>query len=157
MSGCILHLSSLHSPVFLVNSCLGLFAAPPSLEDPFSLSYGAGLPSSLTMNLSTPWYTLPGHVCPFAVRVPVRLSLADFLGSLITRTLGLPRRGRRTFRFGSRGVLHCRNQRLHPSTRNSVCARRFHCSVPASPVRAVTECQPCLPSPSPFGLDLGPD
>ena len=28
VSGCILHLSSSHSPVFLVNSCLGLFSAP---------------------------------------------------------------------------------------------------------------------------------
>ena len=28
VSGCIHHLSSLHSPVFLLNSCLGLFSAP---------------------------------------------------------------------------------------------------------------------------------
>ena len=27
-------------------------------------------------------------VCPFAVRVPAGLSLADFLGSMITRTIG---------------------------------------------------------------------
>ena len=78
MSGCILLLSSSHSPVFLVNSCLGLFAAPPSPEDPLSRSYGAGLPSSLTMNLPTPWYALPGHVCPFAVRVPPWLELSGF-------------------------------------------------------------------------------
>ena len=51
MSGCILHLSSSHSPVFLLNSCLDLFSAPPSLEDPFSRSYGVSLPSSLTVNL----------------------------------------------------------------------------------------------------------
>ena len=49
MSGCILHLSILHSPVFLLNSCLDLFSAPPSLEDPLSRSYGVSLPSSLTV------------------------------------------------------------------------------------------------------------
>ena len=46
MSGCILHLSILHSPVFLLNSCLDRFSAPPSLEDP---SYRVSLPSSLTV------------------------------------------------------------------------------------------------------------
>ena len=41
----------MHSPVFLVNSCLDRFSAPPSLEDPLSRSYGVSLPSSLAMNL----------------------------------------------------------------------------------------------------------
>ena len=90
MSGCILHLSSLHSPVFLLNSCLDLFSAPHLCEDPLSRSYGVSLPSSLTMNLSTPQYILHDHVCPFAVRVPIRLSLADFLGSMITFTITRP-------------------------------------------------------------------
>ena len=35
----------------LVNSCLGRFSAAPSLEHPFSRSYGVILPSSLTMLL----------------------------------------------------------------------------------------------------------
>ncbi len=35
MSGCIRHLSSLHSPVFLLNSCLDLFSAPRSSRGPF--------------------------------------------------------------------------------------------------------------------------
>ena len=39
-------------------------------EDPFSRSYGVSLPSSLTMNLSTPQYVLPVYLCRFAVRVP---------------------------------------------------------------------------------------
>ena len=51
MSGCIRGLSSLHSPVFLVNSCLDLFSAPHSREDPLSRSYGVSLPNSLAMNL----------------------------------------------------------------------------------------------------------
>ena len=50
MSGCIRLLSYSHSPVFLLNSCLDLFSAPPSPEDPFSRSYRVILPSSLTVN-----------------------------------------------------------------------------------------------------------
>ena len=49
MSGCILHLSISHSPVFLLNSCLDLFSAPTSLWDPLSRSYRVNLPSSLTV------------------------------------------------------------------------------------------------------------
>ena len=96
MSGCIHHISSSHSPVFLLNSCLDLFSAPPLKEDPLSRSYGVSLPSSLTANLSTPQYVLPDYVCPFAVRVPHGLSLAVFLGSMITCTISFPRRGCRT-------------------------------------------------------------
>ena len=55
MSGCIPRLAASHSPVFLLNSCLDLFSAPPRVtgEGPFSRSYGANLPSSLTVNLSS--------------------------------------------------------------------------------------------------------
>ena len=51
MSGCILLLSNLHSPVFLLNSCLDLFSAPRKSEDPLFRRYGVNLPSSLTVNL----------------------------------------------------------------------------------------------------------
>ena len=78
MSGCIRHLSSLHSPVFLLNSCLDLFSAPSRSQDPLSRSYGVSLPSSLATNLSTPQYVLPDYVCPFAVRVPHGLKLSGF-------------------------------------------------------------------------------
>ena len=53
MSGCIPLLSNLHSPVFLLNSCLDLFSAPYLRRDPLSRSYGVNLPSSLTVNLSS--------------------------------------------------------------------------------------------------------
>ena len=99
MSGCIPHLSSLHSPVFLLNSCLDLFSAPHLREDPLSRSYRVSLPSSLATNLSTPQYILHDYVCPFAVRVPTGLSLAVFLGSMVTCTVGSLRRECRTFRF----------------------------------------------------------
>ena len=107
MSGCIHHLSSSHSPVFLINSCLDLFSAPPSLEDPLSRSYGVSLPNSLTMNLPTPQYALPGHLCRSAVRVPAGWCLADFLGSRITGAVGGPRGGHRTvgLQVGARASL----------------------------------------------------
>ena len=44
----------------------------------------------------------------------------------------LPGGRSRTVRFGSGGVLHCPPRLLHPSTRNSVCGRRFHSRVTAS-------------------------
>ena len=103
MSGCIPHLSSLHSPVFLLNSCLDLFSAPRLNEDPLSRSYGVSLPSSLATTLSTPQYVLPDYVCPFAVRVPNGLSLAVFLGSLVTCAIARLRRDRHTVRFQLRG------------------------------------------------------
>ena len=139
MSGCIPHLSSLHSPVFLLNSCLDLFSAPRRSEDPLSRSYGVSLPSSLATNLSTPQYVLPDYVCPFAVRVPHGLSLAVFLGSMITCTIRLPRRGPRTVTFGSQDGFACPDLHLHASTRYSVSARQFHCSVTTSPRMVVTE------------------
>ena len=50
MSGPILRLSALQSPVFLLNSRLDLFTATSlSGRCPFSRSYGAILPSSLAM------------------------------------------------------------------------------------------------------------
>ena len=48
------------------------------------------------MNLSTPKYALPDYLCRSAVRVPQGLGLADFLGSMVTRAVGLPRRAPRT-------------------------------------------------------------
>ncbi len=104
---------------------------------------------------------------PFAVRVPLMLSLADFLGSLITFTITLPEgfvyyqlrlsgwicllrstyttfnalfllraevsllRPRCTISFDSLGGFACPDLRLQPLTRYSVCARKFHFSVPA--------------------------
>ena len=66
MSAPILHLSISQRPVFLLNSCLGLFTAAPLQEHPFSLSYGVNLPSSLTtllpLALESSSY-LPVSVC----------------------------------------------------------------------------------------------
>ena len=55
------------------------------------------------MNLSTPVYIQLDYVCPFPVRVPYGLSLADFLGSLVTCAIGSSRRTLRTIVFQLRG------------------------------------------------------
>ena len=41
------------------------------------------------IDAATDVYKRQDYVCPFAVRVPAGLRLADFLGSMITRTIGL--------------------------------------------------------------------
>ena len=48
MSAPIRHLSIWQRPVFLLNSCLGLFSAAHLHEHSFFRSYGVNLPSSLT-------------------------------------------------------------------------------------------------------------
>ena len=100
MSGCIRNLSIWHSPVFLLNSCLDLFSAPNSRWDPLSRSYRVNLPSSLTVSHSS------ASVFSTRPRVSVYgtgaawISLADFLGSMVTSIL--PRTSTRyTVRFDS--------------------------------------------------------
>ena len=51
LTGSIPHLTVLHRPVFLLNSCLSLFSAARLRGHPFSRSYGVILPSSLAMLL----------------------------------------------------------------------------------------------------------
>ena len=56
----ILLLSNLQKPMFLVNSCLGVFSVGHDCDHPLSRSYGVILPSSLTVVLSltlgfSPW------------------------------------------------------------------------------------------------------
>ena len=139
MSGCIRDLSILHSPVFLLNSCLDLFSAPSlARRDPFSRSYRVNLPSSLTVIHSS------ALVCSTRPRVSVygtsavHICLADFLGSLITAAIGSSRKTLRTIRFGSHPGFAWDDQLLHPSTGYSVSRRACHCSVSTSlctPVR----------------------
>ena len=58
-------LGCLQSAVFLLNSRMGPFTAPPGItpEDPFSLGYGAMLPSSLTRFLSRALVCLHPPTC----------------------------------------------------------------------------------------------
>ena len=128
-----------HSHMFLVNSRLGHFSAPASPRDPLSLSYGVNLPSSLAV--------IHSSASLFSTRPRVSvdgtgaawISLADFLGSMVTSIL--PRTSTRyTLRFGSHGGFAYRDQRLHSLTTQSVGSRKCHCSVSASLLKVVTEC-----------------
>ena len=128
MSGCIRHLSSLHSPVFLLNSCLDLFSAPRTSEDPLSRSYGVSLPSSLATNLSTPQYVLPDYLCRSAVRVPKWLKLSGFSREYDYLRYRLPPKGLPYCRVSAQGVdlpaplIAYARQRGIPSPRGSVTA-----------------------------------
>ena len=81
MSAPILHLSILQRPVFLLNSCLGLFTAALFPEHPFSRSYGVNLPSSLTtllpLALESSSY-LPVSVCGTGILYIHKAFLACF-------------------------------------------------------------------------------
>ena len=126
--------------MFLLNSCLDLFSAPPDVtpEDPLSRSYGVNLPSSLTVSLSSASVLSHPTTCvgfrygPVITQAPV----TDFLGSLLLDRCPSPRRGpvlsgiARTVASGPYGYL--------PSTRYSVSARafRFSVTVPARLDRA---------------------
>ena len=115
VSGCIRLLSYWHSPVFLLNSCLDLFSAPSlARRDPLSRSYRVSLPSSLTVIHPSASVCSTRPRVSVSVRVPAGWSLADFLGGLVTRAIGEPRRDPRTFRFGSEPGLSWTPQLLHP-------------------------------------------
>ena len=60
-----IHFACSQSAVFLLNSRMGPFTAPPgiALEDPFFRSYGAMLPSSLTRFLSRALVSLYPPTC----------------------------------------------------------------------------------------------
>ena len=157
MSGCIQHLSISHSPVFLLNSCLDLFSAPPRREDPLSRSYGVSLPSSLTVDLPTPQYSLHGHVCPFAVRVPYGLKLSGF-----SREHDYPH-----YPATPRGSRYCQGRlgtrtSLRPSAPTPFNALfRQRAAVPLLRPRVAPHGSDgmltVMPSASPLGLALGPD
>ena len=69
--------------MFLVNSCLGRFSAAPSLEHPFSRSYGVILPSSLTMLLPSALGFSP-HPPVSVYGTGMCITIAAFLGTWLT-------------------------------------------------------------------------
>ena len=97
MSGCIRHLSILHSPVFLLNSCLDLFSAPYSRRDPFSRSYRVNLPSSLTTN----------HSSALVYSTRSRVSVYG-TGDLLVKLSGFSwRHGYVRYQRGPKALLYC--------------------------------------------------
>ena len=90
MSGHIPHLSISHSHVFLLNSRLGHFSAPPVKEGPLSRSYRAILPSSLATDHSIAFGFSPRP--PVSVSGTGRrgLTLEVFLGSMLGTAVRSP-------------------------------------------------------------------
>ena len=160
MSAPILRLAASQRPVFLLNSRLGLFTAAlmrlHAHEHPFSRSYGVILPSSLTRVLS--------HTLGFSPRLPVSVCGTGTLH--LTRGFSW-QRGIRNFgtifpspsqlRLNGNGI--CLVSGLTAWTRISNSALTLSFCVPPSFKRCIggTGISTCCPSPTPFGLGLGPD
>ena len=157
MSGCIRHLSILHSPVFLLNSCLDLFSAPYSRRDPFSRSYRVNLPSSLTTNHSSALvYSTRSRVSVYGTG-DCRVELSGFSW----------RHGYVRYQRGPKALLYCQvrlkrrtslplslptpfNRLFRQPAALSLPRRRF---APTVSNGILTVC----PSASPKGWTLGPD
>ena len=155
MSAPILRLPASQRPVFLLNSRLDLFTAA-LFEHPFSRSYGVILPSSLTRVLPRVFGSSP--------RLPVSVSG--------TGTPLLARGFSWQFKSGNFGTFislpftaqhHVSGFSLTDSlaawTCSSIRTLPFPSCVPPSlKWRAGgTGLSTCCPSPTPFGLGLGPD
>ena len=139
MSGCIRNLSILHSPVFLLNSCLDLFSAPNSRWDPLSRSYRVNLPSSLTVNHSSALvYSTRLRVSVYGTGT-VRIKFSGFSWKYVYTHYYIVRRTLYTIRFDSSCGFAYRNQHLHPSTIYSVRWRHCHYCVSTSLLEVVTE------------------
>lgn len=156
MSAPILRLSASQRPVFLLNSRLGLFtAAQGFLEHPFSRSYGVILPSSLTRVLPiTLGYSpcLPVSVCGTGTCELTR----GFSWQCGIRNFGthFPSPSQ----LGIIGRIYLPNS-LTAWAHLSDSALSLSCCVPPSfkRSRGGTGISACCPSPTPFGLGLGPD
>ena len=160
MSAPILRLPASQRPVFLVNSRLGLFTAAPHANKraghPFSRSYGVILPSSLTR-------VLPG-VLEYSSHLPVSVSGTGT--SFLTRGFSWQRRyGHFGTSFPSPSRLSFRDGRIClPVSLVRLDARFQPRACPsflrppfAQTERGGTGISTCFPSPTPFGLSLGPD
>ena len=142
MSDPIPHLSILQSPVFLLNSCLGLFTAAPFTERLFSRSYETILPSSLATNHSS--------ALGYSPRPPVS----------VYGTGGIYLMLQRLFLEVDPANYHRRPKPLvYYRLRFNVLIRQHASPSPLRPRFAVytgVGILTHLPSASPFGLSLGP-
>ena len=155
MSAPILRLPASQILVFLVNSRLGLFTAAIRRWHPFSRSYGVILPSSLTKVLPR---VLEFSSClPVSVLVRVILfSIASFLGSVASATSLLKFRSPSGLRTTRR---ICLPSSLSPLdalflSRALLSFLRQHLSQANTTSSGIST---GYPSPTPFGLSLGPD
>lgn len=156
MSAPILHLSVSQRPVFLLNSRLGLFtAAPPMKEHPFSRSYGVILPSSLTRVLPI--------TLGYSPRLPV--SVCGTGTSFLTRGFSWQ------CEIRNFGTIVPSPSQLVIDARICLCISLTAWPLTSSGADSLSYCVPplfkrkgggtgistCYPSPTPFGLGLGPD
>ena len=142
--------------MFLLNSRLDLFAAPSQRRDPFSLSYGVNLPSSLTVNLSSALvYSTRPRVSVYGTGLHT-ICLADFLGSLITTAIRLPG-GARYYRASAQpadlptGRIPLRFNALFRQCADVSLLRRHIALLKGNGIFTV------CPSAAPYGFALGPD
>jgi hypothetical protein len=154
VSAPILRLTASQRPVFLLNSRLGLFTAAHANEHPFSRSYGVILPSSLTRVLPI--------TLGFSPRLPVSVCG--------TGTCNLARGFSRQCEIRNFGINTspsqleivrriCLSDFLTAWTHTSIGAHSLSsCVAPLlGRLRGGTGISTCYPSPTPFGLGLGPD
>ena len=139
--------------MFLLNSCLGHFSAACFRRRPFSRSYGAILPSSLTMLLPSALGFSP-HLPVSVYGTGLCRTIADFLDGLGSEASLLLVRSSSHFSI-IRGIC------LPDSP---LCLNRSFLSRLFLPFRVPTVLSvwstgisTCCPSTTPFGLALGPD
>ena len=138
--------------MFLLNSCLSLFSAAASLRRPFSRSYGAILPSSLTMLLPSALGFSP-HPPVSVYGTGACCAIAAFLGT-IPDMLPYSFSVRFTPAFSGEAFPSPRAGRLH---RFSLSRPMPSSCVPAVLTARSTGFSTCCPSATPLGLALGPD
>ena len=159
MSDPILHLPISQSPVFLLNSRLGLFTAAPMLnwKRPFSRSYGAILPSSLAMIHSSALGFSPQLPVSVYGTSRIYLCLEGFLGSLLGIIITSNRSPQCTIVFQlPERICLSRSTPTHfnPLFRQGANLTRLRHSIA---VYTSTGILTCFPSTSPRGFALGPD
>jgi len=158
VSGYILYLTVLHSPVFLLNSRLGLFtAASLARKHPFSRSYRVSLPSSLaTDHSSTSGYSPWPPVSVSGTGRHILNANEVFLGRITTPY-------RRPRRFAVLSPIRPPRRICLPGLLCFRLQRTFHlcawCTLLRHPMpnMAGIGILTNFPSASPRGLSLGPD
>ena len=141
--------------MFLVNSRLGQFSAAPLLGHPLSLSYGVILPSSLTTVLSLALGYSPHPPVSVLVRATL-IWIETFPVSVKSAASLLSFAPHRAPTLTKRICLSSLPQRL--DTLNQQCAQLILLCHPFSQtIIGSTGISTCCPSPTPFGLSLGPD
>ena len=141
--------------MFLVNSRLGLFSAASFLRHPLSLSYGVILPSSLTTVLSLALGYSPHP--PVSVCGTGTFNLdRDFSRQCEISCFATKFAPHRILALIKRICLSDLPQYL--DAHNQQCAQLILLCHPFSQtIIGSTGISTCCPSPTPFGLSLGPD